>query len=297
MTNKRLKNASYALLVSPAVVLYAAVIIFPVLVSFVVGFFKWNGFDTPVFTGLANYFQMFNDPQFWHDIRNNLLIVAVSMFGQIPLGFILAYVLYRRIVKGGPFFETMIFLPITISAIIVAILWNRMFSPTGVLVHIMRAITGNPRWIFMIQESRAWSIVPILFVILWMYTGLYMIIFLANMQKIQQSTIEAALLDGATEGQILSRVIFPNMVGVIFTCSVFAISGSLKSFDLIFAMTAGGPARYTEVVSIYMYENTFHYSINPFGMGAASSMMIILLSVLLIRITQKVFGRLERRYS
>ena len=107
--------------------------------------------------------------------------------------------------------------------------------------------------------------------------------------------IEAAIIDGASEGQVLSRVIFPAMVGVLFTTIVFAVSGSLKSFDLIYAMTGGGPAHYTEVIAIYMYVNTFQYS--HFGYGAAVSMMIVLLSLGLISVVRAVFGRLEERYG
>jgi multiple sugar transport system permease protein/raffinose/stachyose/melibiose transport system permease protein len=297
MTQQALKRYSYALLTGPALLLYALVIIVPVLVSFLTGFLNWNGFAAPQWVGLANYARIFTDPVFLWDVRNNLLIVAVSIFGQIPIGFILAYIIYRKIVRAGGFFETMIFLPITISAVIVAILWNRMFSPTGVLVNIMRQITHDPRFIFTIQQDKVGAIFPVLFVILWMYTGLYMIIFLANMQKIQQSTLEAALLDGATEWQILRKIILPNLVGVVFTTTVFAISGSLKSFDLVFAMTAGGPARYTEVMGIYLYNNTFFYAANPYGMGGAVSMIIIVVSVGLIVLIRRVFGYFERKYG
>jgi multiple sugar transport system permease protein/raffinose/stachyose/melibiose transport system permease protein len=192
----------------------------------------------------------------------------------------------------------MIFLPITLSAIIVAILWNRIiFSPSGVLVTMMRSLTGNQRWLLSIAEDKFWAIFPVLFVILWMYTGLYMIIFLANMQKIPQSTLEAALLDGANEWQILRKVVVPNLVGVILTCTIFAIAGSLKSFDLIFAMTSGGPARYTEILSLYMYKYAFQTTVNPFGMGAASSMVMILLSVVLIVVAQRGFRYFEHKYE
>jgi multiple sugar transport system permease protein/raffinose/stachyose/melibiose transport system permease protein len=297
MKQQALRRFSYAVLTGPALILYALVIVVPVLVSLATGFVNWNGFGAPLWVGLANYAKIFSDPVFLWDVRNNLLIVAVSILGQIPIGFILAYIIYRKIVRAGNFFETMIFLPITISAIIVAILWNRMFSPTGVLVNIMRQVTHDPRFIFAIQEDKAGAIVPVLFVILWMYTGLYMIIFLANMQKIQQSTLEAALLDGASEWQVLRKIILPNLVGVVFTTTVFAISGSLKSFDLVFAMTAGGPARYTEVMGIYLYNNTFFYAANPYGMGGAVSTIIIVISVGLIALMQRIFGRFERIYG
>ena len=122
-----------------------------------------------------------------------------------------------------------------------------------------------------------------------------MIIFLANLQKIPSSTIEAAVIDGAKEGQILGRVIIPAMVGVLFTTSVLAISGSLTSFALIYAMTDGGPAHFTEVVAIYMYYNTFSYY--KYGFGSAVSIVIVILSMGLISITRAVANLFERRFG
>ncbi|MFO8042780.1 MAG: sugar ABC transporter permease [Alkalispirochaeta sp.] len=294
MTISREKKVAYGVLVGPAVLVYASIIIFPILFSLVAGFTQWNGLSTPQFVGLDNYTRMFTDPVFRLGLRNNLLIVAVSVFGQIPFGFALAYIIYRRMVRGHAFFETMIFLPITISAIVVAKLWNQIFSPRGLFTEFVRIISENDRFVLTIFESRTFAILPILFVILWMYTGIYMVIFLANLQRIDPGVIEAAVIDGAREHQILLRVVLPQMVNIVFTTAVFAIAGSLKSFDLIFAMTGGGPAHYTEVIAIYMYLNTFKYY--NYGFGSAVSMMIVFLSLGLITAVQAVFRRLEARY-
>lgn len=295
MTTSREKKVAYWTLVGPAVLIYASVILFPILFSFSAGFVEWSGLDTPQFVGLQNYSRMFSDPVFLLGLRNNLLIVAVSVFGQIPLGFVLAYVIYRKMTRGGSFFETMIFLPITISAIVVAKLWNQIFSPAGVYTQLLRIIRDDPRFVLEIFQSRTFAILPILFVILWYYTGIYMVIFLANLQRIDPSVIEAAVIDGATERQILFRVVLPQMTNIVFTTAVFAIAGSLKSFDLIFAMTGGGPAHYTEVIAIYMYLNTFKYY--NYGFGSAVSMVIVFLSLGLITGIRVVFRRLEARYA
>lgn len=295
MTTLQDKRLSYTVLVMPSVLIYAAVIVFPVLFSLALGFTEWSGFGSPAWVGLRNYGRMLADVVFRHGLRNNLLIVGVSMFGQIPIGFVLAYVIYRRLVRGGKFFETMIFLPITVSAVVVAKLWNQIFSPAGLYVALVRMIGDDPRFVLQIFEDRALAIVPILFVILWYYTGIYMVIFLANLQRISPTVIEAAIIDGAKEHQILFRVVVPQMVNIIFTTAVFAIAGSLKSFDLIFTMTAGGPANYTTVVAIYMYQNTFSYY--NYGFGSAISIMIVVLSLGLITALRTIFRRLEARYE
>ena len=295
MTEKSLKKTSYAILIAPAVLIYASVIVFPIMYSFFLSFTEWTGYGLPQFIGLEHYKHMISDPRFLHGLRNNLLIVAISVFGQIPLGFVLAYILYRKLVKGGDFFQSMIFLPITISSVVVANLFRQIFSSQGLFTQLVRAVKNDPRFVFQMFEDKQLAIIPILFVILWMYTGMYMIMFIANMQKVSPSVIEAAIIDGASESQILFKIIFPSMLGILFTTSVFAISGSLKSFDLIYAMTGGGPANFTEVIAIYMYQTTFKYY--NYGFGSAVSMAIVAMSVGLITLVQQIFGKFERKYE
>ncbi len=282
-------------LVLPALAIYLSIVVFPVIFSLATSFLKWDGLTTPSFTGLQHYREIFADPVFRLGLRNNILIVIVSLFGQIPIGFLVAYMLYRRMVRGSSFYQAMIFLPVVISPIVVAILWNQIFSPSGVFTEFIRLLTKNPRFVFRIFENRTFAIVPVLFVILWFYTGIYMVIFVANMQKITPSVIESAIIDGARESQILLRVVLPSMINVIFTTALFAVAGSLKSFDLIFAMTGGGPSHYTEVIAIFMYINTFKYY--NYGYGSAVSVIIISISLLLILVLRIVSRFFEKRYE
>ncbi len=191
----------------------------------------------------------------------------------------------------------MIFLPITISPVVVALLWNQIFSSSGMVVALVRSITDNPQYVIRIFENQQLAVVPILFVLLWMHTGTYMIIYYANLQKMTPSVLEAAQIDGgASEKQMLTRIILPSMIGTIATTAIFAISGSLKAFDLIYAMTGGGgPAHFTEVIAIYMYVNTFKYY--KYGFGSAASIIIVLLAVGLILLLQYFSRRLERRFE
>lgn len=295
MNEKRLKKVSYIILAAPAVIIYASIVIFPVIYSFVLSFTQWSGSGTPIWVGLKNYATMLNDPIFWHGLQNNVAIIAISIFGQIPIGFVLAYILYRKLVRAGNLFETMIFLPIVISPAVVAILFSQFFSPAGMFTELVRWIKNDPTYIFTVFENKTWAITPILFVLLWMYTGVYMIIFLANLQKISPSIIEAAVIDGASESQILGRIIFPSMLGILFTTAVLAITGSMKSFDLIWVMTNGGPAHYTEVISVYMYMNTFKFY--KYGFGSAVSIVIIVLSIGLVSVLRRVFDKFEARYE
>jgi multiple sugar transport system permease protein/raffinose/stachyose/melibiose transport system permease protein len=290
MNYQTYKKVSCLSFILPAFLIFMAVIIFPVVFSFVLGFTQWRGYGEMRFVGLDNYVRMFQDPVFYIGLRNNLMIVLVSLLGQIPLGLLLAYMLHRKMVKRPNLFEVLIFLPITISSVIVAQLWNRIFSPVGIFTAMMRNLTGNQDYIVTIMENQALAIVPIMFVLLWQHTSLYMVIFLANMQRIPNTVIEAARMEGAGEGTIFGRIIVPMLGYVIFINSVLAISGSFKSFDLIYSMTGGGPAHYTEVIAVYMYNTTFVHQ--NYGYGSALSIIIIffiVLSILFTRGVSKIF--------
>ncbi|MDR2150783.1 MAG: sugar ABC transporter permease [Spirochaetaceae bacterium] len=282
-TNKLL---SHYLFILPAFIIFAGIMVFPLFYSIFLSFFNWKGFGPKDFVGLGNYFRMFTDPIFHIGFRNNLMIVLVSVGGQIPLGMLLAYMLHRKMVKKADLFEVLIFLPITISSVIIAQLWNRIFSPVGIFTSLIRTLTKNPDYIMTIVEHKDWAILPIMFVLLWQHTSLYMVIFLANLQRIPQSIIESAQLEGATEGRIFLRIIMPMLGSVIFINSILAISGSFKSFDLIYSMTAGGPAHYTEVIAVYMYNSTFVHQ--NYGYGSALSIIIIVFVVLSLLITRGV---------
>jgi multiple sugar transport system permease protein/raffinose/stachyose/melibiose transport system permease protein len=129
-----------------------------------------------------------------------------------------------------------------------------------------------------IVENKNWAIVPIMAVLLWQHTSLYMVIFLANMQRLPNSVIESAQLEGAGEWTIFFRIVAPMMGYVIFINSVLAISGSFKSFDLIYSMTRGGPAHYTEVIAVYMYNSTFVHQ--NYGYGSALAIIIVIFCII-----------------
>ncbi|MGD1818952.1 MAG: carbohydrate ABC transporter permease [Pleomorphochaeta sp.] len=295
MIKDRNKKLSYLSLLLPAFIIYIAIIIFPVIVSFGLSFTKWRHFQLKGFVGIQNYINIVKDPIFQIAVKNNIKIMLISVLGQIPLGIILAYLLFRKWVRGSKFFEMMIFLPITISSIVVALLWNRVFSPVGIYTTFIRSITHNPDYVVKIFESEKHAIVPVLFVLLWQHTSLYMVIFIANLQRIPKSVFEAATIDGASEGIIIRKIVLPALAGVIYTCSVLAISGSLKSFDLVFAMTGGGPVHYTYVMALYLYQQTFTF--NNYGYGSAVSIIIVVLSVGLITFCQKMYEKANRKYN
>lgn len=296
LSSKAEQRFSYVLLVLPAVLFYFAVMAFPTIFSVVLSLTNYNGgkiFGNPDIhiVGFGSYVKTFKDEYFYLVLKNNMSIVGVSVFGQIPLGFALAYILSRGLIKGTDFFQSMIYLPNVISTVVIGILFQSFFlNANSVYMEIVRLF--KPGAEFTLNEN---PMVPVLIVILWMYTGTYLIIFLANLQKIDTSIIEATKIDGANEWQTLRYIIFPALSGVIVTSAILAISGSLKSFDLIYVMTQGGPARRTSVLSLYMFEKAFRGAPNYPLANAISTIMVVISFVLIVitRAVEKRFGGKE----
>ncbi|MEA4859050.1 MAG: sugar ABC transporter permease, partial [Sphaerochaeta sp.] len=212
---KREQKRAYWTLVLPGFLIYISVMAFPTIFSIFLSISDYNGGKLfggkPIsFVGLKWYGRLFVDEYFYLALKNNLYIVLVSVFGQIPLGFFLAYVLYRGIVKKPDFFQTMIYLPTVISTVVIGILWKSFFAPYGAFPELVRLF--NPTYEYGISNH---PMLPVLFVILWMYTGMYLIIFIANLQKIDGAVIEAARIDGASETQVLGHIILPALSGVL----------------------------------------------------------------------------------
>ncbi|MDR0644330.1 MAG: sugar ABC transporter permease [Treponema sp.] len=298
LTAKREQTFSYLLLVLPAVLVYFFVVAFPTVFSVVLSLTNYKGGkifgnSNISFAGLKSYIRVFTYPggPFYIALRNNMFIVLMSVFGQIPLGFVLAYILSRKLVKGVDFFQTVIYLPNVITPVIIGILFNSFFlGKYSVYAEIVKIF--NPTAEFGLSK---YPMIPVLIVMLWMYTGMYVIIFLANIQRIDTSIIEAAKIDGASEGQALWYIIIPSLSGVIVTSAILAISGSLKSFDLLFVMTGGGPAGQTSVLSIFMFDRAFKTS-PDYPLANAISTIMVIISFILIGITQlveKKFGGKE----
>ncbi|MBP5163719.1 MAG: sugar ABC transporter permease, partial [Spirochaetales bacterium] len=236
MTSHGEERRAFWLFVLPAFLIYLFVMAFPTLFAIFLSLTNYKGGAlfgpkrrAVSLVGFKYYKDMFADKYFWLALKNNLWIVFISVFGQIPLGFFMAYLIFRGMIKGKDFFQTVIYLPCVISTVVIGRLWKAITAPNGALPDIIRLF--NPSYVAGNSEH---PMISVLLVILWMYTGTYLIIFLANLQKIDTSVIEAAKIDGATEMQALRYIILPALSGVIVTSAILAISGSLNSFDLIY---------------------------------------------------------------
>lgn len=294
--------------VAPGLLIYLFIIAYPICYSVFLSFTDFNpNMSKPVeFQGLANYIKVLtmnrgivdsttDIPEFWYAFKNNMIVVAVSVFGQIPIGFALAFILYRKQIKATTFFQSMVFLPQFLSTIVIGIMWRMLFMIDGPVSRLIQYFTNNPKAQFTMMMEPGKAMFPIGVALIWMYTGFYMIIFLANLQKINESMFEAAKIDGASEFQIFWRITIPLLAGSILTSCILAIAGSLKGFSLIYALAPEGKQRInTEVLPIYMYRVAFNNAKDPqrFAYGATISNIVVLISILLISFSNWVGDKL-----
>lgn len=275
----------------PALILYVLFVIWPILRSFWYGFFDWNGLSQPVFNGVDNFAKIFSDPVFWQSLKNNLYVVVASVLLQIPLG-LLAAVLLNGQVKASRFFRTAFFIPMVLSTVVVGLLWSTLLNSQAGPVNALLMMLGmgfnqTPDWL----GDPNLAIVTLCGVIVWQFVGLYMIIFLAALQNIPDELLEAAAIDGATPSDRLWRIQLPLVWPTVIASVVLCISGSMRSFDLIFVMTQGGPANATEVMATYMYNKTF--AVSQYGYGSAVSLVITVISFGLILVSRAGLARKE----
>lgn len=274
----------------PALVIYCLFSIIPIFISFYYSFMSWNGFSAMEFIGLANFIEIFQDKIFWLSVRNNLLVVLASVFGQIPIALVLALLLNRKI-KAAKFFRTIGFMPVVISTVVISITWKMIYNSEYGMINNFLEMIGLG---FMKQNwlgDPDTVMIAICVTIIWQFVGLYFIIFLSALQTVPQEILEAADLDGATEWTKTRYIIIPYIRNIILVAVVLCISGSLKTFDLIYVMTSGGPAHSSEVMATYMYDKTFGGL--RYGYGSAISVLIFVFSITLITISQKVFAKKE----
>src|SRR5699024_8878458 len=270
-----------ALGIIPALIIYCLFSIIPIFISFYYSFMSWDGFSSMEFIGFANFIEVFQDKVFWVSVRNNIIVVLASVFGQIPIALILALLLNRK-VKAAKFFRTVGFMPVVISTVVISITWKMIYNSEYGLVNNFLELIGlgflKQNWL----GDPGTVMIAIGVTIIWQFVGLYFIIFLSALQTVPSEIIEASELDGATEWQKTRFIILPYIRNIILIAVVLCISGSLKTFDLIYVMTSGGPAHSSEVMATYMYDKTFGGL--RYGYGSAISVLIFVFSITMIAI-------------
>lgn len=272
----------------PSLLIYALFVFVPVVWSAYYGFFDWKGIGEAKFIGLGNYAEIMHDPVFWRALKNNVIFVLASVFGQVPIALVLAIMLNKSNMLQR-FLRSAIFMPMVLSAVVIGMIWQYIYHPQiGILNFLLDAL-GLESWKLQWLSDPKIAIFSMTPPLVWSFVGLYLIIFMSALQNIPGDIHDAAQIDGATGARKLFSVTLPMIWGTIQVALILCISGSLKSFDLVYIMTKGGPAHATELLATYMYNSTF--SSYRYGFGSAISTSIVLISLLFIGTSQWLTSR------
>jgi ABC-type sugar transport system permease subunit len=256
------------LYVLPAALFVAAFLLYPVVITVWQGFTTYDGISDPVFVGLDNYGHLFGDAHFLRSLWNTLVWTVAAVIFPVGLGFLLALTLNG--VRWSNVFKTIIYMPATISAAAVGILFSFIFAfDNGALNTILRGLGfDGQRWLFD-APINTWSMIG---AYTWQSTGLNMMLFLVGLQGLPQEPIEAAKLDGCTGFGLVRHIIVPMMTPFIVIATLLAVINGFKVFDQIWVMTQGGPGRSSETLAVTMYREGFIL----FNQGYSAAIAVII---------------------
>ena len=275
--NKMYSNKWYIIIfLLPALILFCGVLIAPIGASGYFSFFDWNGFTEKTFIGFSNYKELFTSDSigFMKALGNSLLLAVLSVFLQLPLALALALVLGKKI-KGERAFLSVYFMPVLISTVVIGQLWLKIYNPDYGILNVGLRALGLDNLTHIWLGEKATALGAVFVPILWQYVGYHMLLLYAGVKSVPPELREAAMLDGASDGQVNRYIVLPYIKPIIKISVIFAVTGSLKSFDLIYVLTNGGPLHATEVPSTLMISMLFLR--NRYGMGSTIAVLLIIL--------------------
>ena len=269
------KWATILLFLPPALLLFTLFVVMPAGEAAWYSAFNWNGFGTPTrWIGLDNYRFVLDSRAFGIAIFNNLLVIATSLAIQLPLALVLALLLAERF-RGAVALRMLFFLPYILAEIAAGMIFSFVYDGNYGLLAAVYGWFGAEAPHLLASASTAMP--AILVVIVWKYFGFHMMLFIAALQGLDRSVIEAARIDGATGWQLQRRVVIPLLLPTIRLSIFFAVVGSLQLFDLIMPLTRGGPADSSHTIVSFLY--TFGVMRMRVGFGSAVGVILFLICV------------------
>jgi multiple sugar transport system permease protein len=258
----------------PAIIFVAVLMIFPVLYTLFLSLTNWNlTSGAPLtFVGLNSYARVLTEPRFLHAVARTFLFTFFAVVLEGILGVAIAIILNRAFV-GKSVAKLLLLLPLVATPVAIGIVFNLFYDPTIGLANFMLKSVGLPQGLWV---SSAATVIPSLIIVdVWQWTPMITLIVLAGLAGLSNEPFEAAHVDGASEWQILRYVTIPMVMPVILTAVILRLIDALKTFDIIFAMTGGGPGYASETLNIMGFKYSFEY----FRMGQSSVILVALFLV------------------
>lgn len=277
MLSKWLRDNQGLFFMAPAMALFFVFVLYSIFYILAASLHDWDGINEAVFVGLGNYIELFTDDRtFGLTLRNSFLWTFLTIFPQMFLGFLLAYILTSGIPLQN-IFRIIFFTPAIISPVVLGIVWQRIYNPFGGLLADIGLEIGAR---FLVQPYLAdpkIAIYSTIAVNVWQWTGFSMLMYVAGLQSLSEEVLQAAEVDGAGKWQQIRFVIWPMLRHVHLTLILLGVIGTLQTFALVYMLTRGGPNHATEMLPTYIFQQAFKLQ----SMGYASALAVVLLVIAL----------------
>ncbi|MFD0856846.1 carbohydrate ABC transporter permease, partial [Actinomadura adrarensis] len=256
----------------PALMLFALLVLIPIVVAVYTSLFRWGGFGAPEnFIGLENFQRLFQDEVFLGDLWRGFLLIVLSLCLQLPFSLAMALLLNQRL-RGRALYRVVFFAPYVLSEVITAVLFTMIFNPgEGLADRTLDAIGLGHLDIGWFASSD--TVLPTLFLVMtWKYFGFHMIIYLAALQGIPKEVLEAASIDGAGAWRRFRHVTLPLLGPTLRISAFLSVIWSIQLFDLVYVISGGGPVHASETMAITMFE----YGFKRYQMGYANAISVVM---------------------
>ena len=273
-----------ATLIVPPLAFMTAFVVMPILSAFVYAFYHWEGLKRVDFVGLKNFADVLLHepwaPVTWRAFSHNVMVFVVLMIIQNGVGFLLAYALSRQL-PGHRFHRVAVFLPVILSSVIVALVWKQFLHPVFGLFNKVLSLAGfgtfTTPWLGL-SETALWALT---LVNAWHWVGFPTLVFLAGIQRIPPDIIEAGRIDGVSEWQLVSKIIWPLVAPSATVTFILLFIGAFNWFELPYLMVGleGSPYGSTDVLGLYFYRTAFgnqSSGTQDFGHGSALAVIMFL---------------------
>ncbi|MFD0735876.1 carbohydrate ABC transporter permease [Planotetraspora mira] len=263
--------------IMPAFVFVVGLLYYCIIETGYLSTLDWDGTSpTPTSVGFGNYSQILQDPIFWKAIWHTVVFFIVTFTVQTAIGFVFAALLHSKI-KLGAVYKVLVFTPVVLAPATMAPVFRQMFAADGqlnwALDHIGLGFLSQP---WLAQSSTAMPV--IMFITVWQFTGLTFVLYFAAMGQIDPETLEAARTDGASNLRVLMSIVWPGVRGTTVALAMLGVIGALKTFDVPYLVTIGGPNYSTEFLGTYIYRISIPSA--HVGYGAALSILLLILALL-----------------
>jgi len=276
--------------VVPALIVVVAVIIFPWVFTIWMSMHEWKVGAPTTFVGLSNYLRMPNDQRFVESVGHTLYYTILSVVLPLILGTFAAVVFHAKFPMRG-FLRGLFIMPMMATPVAIALVWTMMFHPQLGVLNYLLSLVGIPPQLWVFHPA---TVIPSLVLVeTWQWTPLVMLIVLGGLAAIPSEPYESAMIDGASLWQVFRYITLPLITPFLFIAAMIRMIDAVKSFDIIYAITQGGPGSASETINLYLFSTAFVY----YDVGYASAIAIIFFALIVALAAVMIYMRQRMQWT